>query len=57
VEDGRSLFVLNIRGEESPDFTGKDTSEMLGAERLRKVPQKTDRQVHFGGVGRMKIPA
>jgi len=27
-------------GEESPDFTGEDTSERLGAVRLRRVPQK-----------------
>jgi hypothetical protein len=28
--------VLKTR-EESPDFTGEDTSEILGAARLRKV--------------------
>jgi hypothetical protein len=30
-------------GEESLDFVGEDTSERLGAERLRKVQQKTHR--------------
>jgi len=31
------------KGEESPDFAGEDTSERLGALRLRKVQQKISR--------------
>ncbi len=30
-------------GEESPDFIEEDTSEILGAARLRKVQQKIHR--------------
>ncbi len=34
-------------GEESPDLIGEDTSEMLGAVRLRKVQQKIYRLASF----------
>ena len=37
------IRVLTLEGEESPDFVGEDTSETLGAARLRKVQQKTFR--------------
>ncbi len=39
---GRSNRCL-LQGEESPDFVGEDTSETLGAVRLRKVQQKINR--------------
>lgn len=46
------LSFVKMRGEESPDFTGEDTSETLGAARLRKVQQKINR---WSNPGRMKI--
>ena len=39
--------------EESPDFIREDTSERLGAVRLRKVSQKTNRRRFTGGQGEM----
>ena len=39
----QSLLHLLDEGEESLDFIGEDTSETLGAARLRKVQQKTHR--------------
>jgi hypothetical protein len=44
---------IMIRLEESLDFIGEDTSERLGAVRLRKVSQKTFRDC--SAVGRLKI--
>jgi len=35
--------LRTLHKEESPDFTGEDASETLGAARLRKVQQKTFR--------------
>src|SRR5262245_42536535 len=42
-EDRAAAAASQQAGEESLDFAGEDTSERLGAERLRKVSQKTCR--------------
>ena len=53
---GRQAVAFSLFGwlkEESPDFAEGDTSERLGAVRLRKVSQKTNRH-WVKPVGRVK---
>ncbi len=47
--------LLQCVAEESPDFARRDASETLGAERLRKVQQKTHRVPN--GYDRLKMAA
>jgi hypothetical protein len=54
---GQAVASPFLGGEESLDFAGEDTSERLGAARLRKVQQKIVRQqVLLGPVGQGEIP-